>query len=257
MSSLADFDPSKYYLGRLCSRGHDYKNTGKSVRRKSGNCVECDKVSNKRYYEDNKEEILLHQKEYAEKNKERIKKYNTDYYQRNYDRVKLNASNWRKNNLGKKYLANREWAERNPEKVHESRRNWRHSNRGIQKEKDKRRRERLQLQADNSLTKEALSELYSSAKKCPYCGVVMSDRSHSNLKTAKSLDHLVPLSKGGTHSLFNAVICCLSCNSKKGDLSYPEWIERLDDPHRTNAENLYFKKYGMTPSQGVLPLVFE
>ncbi len=36
------FDKDKYYLGRLCKYGHNFDNTGKSLRYKSSRqCVEC------------------------------------------------------------------------------------------------------------------------------------------------------------------------------------------------------------------------
>lgn len=40
----ADFDESKYRLGRLCKRGHDWMGTGQSLQRiNGGRCLECDK----------------------------------------------------------------------------------------------------------------------------------------------------------------------------------------------------------------------
>ena len=42
--------------------------------------------------------------------------------------------------------------------------------------------------------------------KCIYCG-----------KPSESLDHLHPMSKGGTSKTSNCVPCCLSCNGKKSD----------------------------------------
>jgi hypothetical protein len=236
---VRDFDDTKYFLGVLCSRGHDYKGTGLSIRRSAGSCIACDKIVNKSYYEDNKDAILKHQKNYVENNSDAVKKRDADYYKRNCEKIKSRSSDWRRNNPEQKYKNDLKWAEENPEKVHESRRNWRHTNRGIQKEKDVRRRVRLVSQSDNTITKESIGLLYSSAKDCPYCGVEMSDRCHEDLKTAKSLDHLVPLEKGGSHSLSNVTICCLSCNSKKGNLHYHDWIERLGEPYRTNAKKIY------------------
>jgi hypothetical protein len=47
-------------------------------------------------------------------------------------------------------------------------------------------------------------------KRCYYCG-----------KTLKfnqtTLDHFIPLSKGGTDDIFNIVTCCKKCNKIKGD----------------------------------------
>lgn len=46
---------------------------------------------------------------------------------------------------------------------------------------------------------------------CSYCGVVL--RPFSSF----SIDHITPVSRGGTNDLFNLVACCKSCNSIKGD----------------------------------------
>ncbi len=41
---------------------------------------------------------------------------------------------------------------------------------------------------------------------CPYCG-----------NKVKEIDHVIPLSKSGTHSLDNLQMLCLDCNRSKGD----------------------------------------
>lgn len=35
------------HLGKLCKRGHDYQNTGMSLRRADNHCIECDAVLHK------------------------------------------------------------------------------------------------------------------------------------------------------------------------------------------------------------------
>ena len=35
-----------------------------------------------------------------------------------------------------------------------------------------------------------------------------------------------------------------------------ETFNVLDEPHKTRAEKLYIKQYGVSPIQGVLPLTF-
>jgi len=42
--------------------------------------------------------------------------------------------------------------------------------------------------------------------KCAYCG-----------KTATTIDHIIPRSRGGTHEWLNVVAACKTCNHKKGD----------------------------------------
>jgi 5-methylcytosine-specific restriction endonuclease McrA len=47
---------------------------------------------------------------------------------------------------------------------------------------------------------------------CDYCGAI-----------ATEIDHVQPLSRGGTHDLNNLVPSCKSCNSSKKDKTVEEW----------------------------------
>jgi hypothetical protein len=46
--------------------------------------------------------------------------------------------------------------------------------------------------------------------KCYYCGVNLTSRN-------KTIDHVMPQSKGGKDTFENTVACCTICNSRKGD----------------------------------------
>lgn len=50
---------------------------------------------------------------------------------------------------------------------------------------------------------------------CQYCEKVLTD------ETA-TIDHILPRSRGGLTSWENCVICCASCNSKKGNMTPSE-----------------------------------
>ena len=69
--------------------------------------------------------------------------------------------------------------------------------------------------------------------KCIYCG-----------KPSESLDHLHPMSKGGTSITSNCVPCCLSCNGKKSDSEVLSWYRKQDfyDPRRAMAIRAWFNK---------------
>jgi 5-methylcytosine-specific restriction endonuclease McrA len=62
--------------------------------------------------------------------------------------------------------------------------------------------------------------------RCCYCG-----------KSASTIDHVVPRSRGGADSWENLVACCLRCNNAKGDRTPQEmsWTMRVTPraPHGT------------------------
>lgn len=52
-------------------------------------------------------------------------------------------------------------------------------------------------------------------KSCCYCG-------KSDVKL--TIDHIVPISRGGTNSLNNIALACGHCNSSKGNKTLDEWL---------------------------------
>jgi len=52
-----------------------------------------------------------------------------------------------------------------------------------------------------------------SGRPCSYCGI----------PNPRTVDHIVPTSRGGGHQWWNLAECCLSCNSEKGGRTPDEW----------------------------------
>ena len=50
------------------------------------------------------------------------------------------------------------------------------------------------------------------SKSCFYCG-----------KKSEHIDHVMPISRGGKHSIGNLVASCGACNSSKGNKTIMEW----------------------------------
>jgi hypothetical protein len=85
--------------------------------------------------------------------------------------------------------------------------------------------------------------LLTDARSCLYCGAKFDGA------RKPTLDHLIPLSKGGTHSAANLVVCCLSCNSRKGKRDFLEFVQTLPDPHRARSLRAWRKLRGAPPQQ--------
>lgn len=58
--------------------------------------------------------------------------------------------------------------------------------------------------------------------KCYYCGLTVEQREPPHPRAA-TLDHLLPLSKGGKSAMSNLVLACFRCNNEKGDLTETEY----------------------------------
>jgi len=86
-------------------------------------------------------------------------------------------------------------------------------------------RNRLLSNKQYVLTSKELNNLYK--KPCYSCGT------NQNL----SIDHIIPLSKGGNHSIGNLMTLCRSCNASKGNKLLVEWKKYLQtvrgDQNRT------------------------
>lgn len=76
------------------------------------------------------------------------------------------------------------------------------------------RRGRERSQADGTLDTDAIAALFQSSSACAHCGVTLTSRAGRRryLPTDATLDHVVPLSRGGIHGLSNVVIACAGCN---------------------------------------------
>lgn len=59
--------------------------------------------------------------------------------------------------------------------------------------------------------------------RCSYCNVSLKYVSPRQ----RTLDHYVPVAKGGTHDPRNVFTACLSCNSKRQHMSVPRFIRKL------------------------------
>ncbi|WP_217449215.1 HNH endonuclease [Deinococcus sp. JMULE3] len=96
----------------------------------------------------------------------------------------------------------RRYREKNPERV----RMW------------KMRRRALENNAEGSFTPQELREkLAEYSGKCHWCG---------SLTDKPELDHLIPLSKGGSNWISNIVPSCVSCNRRKSNIMPEEFLAR-------------------------------
>lgn len=66
-------------------------------------------------------------------------------------------------------------------------------------------------------------------RNCQYCG-----RKFAAVDD-KRIDHRQPIAAGGLHSAVNLEVCCDPCNSRKRDMPFLDWLEKLVEPWKTRA----------------------
>lgn len=71
-------------------------------------------------------------------------------------------------------------------------------------------RRALQKSADGKITKDVIDEVLAKYDgKCAYCGI--------KCDSSYTIDHRVPLSRGGSNKIENLALACRTCNCKKND----------------------------------------
>jgi 5-methylcytosine-specific restriction endonuclease McrA len=129
---------------------------------------------------------------------------------------------WKKCNQKKSLEISREWKANNKERRKEVDKQWRQNNPEAQRERGRRRRARKYDAINKSSLKVTAKDIETLknnfGQSCAYCGAV-----------AKiTIDHVVPLAKGGTHEIENLLPCCQSCNSSKNCTPLKSWYQSKD-----------------------------
>ena len=104
------------------------------------------------------------------------------------------ARAWRMANLERSKSNQRAWRMANPERCKET-----------TLQSQIRRRARIVENGFEEIVQEDAMKLWEAYPLCPYC----------NKRESTTLDHIVPVARGGAHTLANLVPCCKSCNSSK------------------------------------------
>jgi 5-methylcytosine-specific restriction endonuclease McrA len=171
--------------------------------------------------EEQREAARVRTKEWARVNPERARANALKTYLANPDRAKAAAKAWQKRNPEKVRKLRADWVSRNRVVTREYARQWQASNRELYHKIQKKWRTENQTYwrvRDASLRKvtsnftlaQWLEVLEEFGHRCAYC--LCGDQK-------LTMDHVIPVAKGGEHVRENIVPACKSCNSRKKDRS--------------------------------------
>lgn len=163
--------------------------------------------------------------QYTANNRERLSQYKREWYAANKERTKERQSQtarvWREANKERHAQNARAWSEANKNRRAQTNHTWLEANKGRQDYKERkamheRNRRALKRGGKGTHTYSDIKRQYQAQKgKCYYCKCNVGDNYH--------VDHVVPLSRGGSNGPENLVIACLTCNQAKYNKLPHEW----------------------------------
>ena len=133
------------------------------------------------------------------------------------DPERFRAANKRvyENHKERRLAEQREWRQANSEYDKARQAKYRKENPEVFRRAWHKYRVARHLADDGSVTTEFLKFLFRK-EICIYCN-------NKIPREQRSMDHIIPISRGGLHSIENLVMCCKSCNSSKRDRLLSEW----------------------------------
>lgn len=78
---------------------------------------------------------------------------------------------------------------------------------------------------------------HAAGMRCTYCDRELLYKDEKPYIRVASLDHDMPLSRGGTHAINNLQVSCCGCNLAKGTLTGTEWIVVVMDLTRNGMKD--------------------
>lgn len=176
---------------------------------------------NRAWSNTNKEKESERHRVWYAANKERHAQYGRAYFQANIERRREYQRAYRAANRERMLEYQRSYVAAKGEQWTEARRAYREARRGdpsvrAQYRVRSQRRRTLKRQASGTHTVADVQAQYERQKgKCYWCGVKVGDNYH--------VDHIHPLSRGGSNGPENLVIACPHCNESKGAKLPHEW----------------------------------
>lgn len=168
--------------------------------RLSNVCRPCDAANQREYRRKNRERIYIRDKAYREANAEKLTAYFREYKAVNRARI-LEES--------------RQYYAKDPDGQRRRSLAWRHANPEKARALVARRRHMRRANGTAEDAREADSLMACLPKRCIYC---------ADTESKLTIEHVIPLSRGGKHHVTNVAWACQPCNSRKNAKTWSEYV---------------------------------
>lgn len=149
--------------------------------------------------------------DYRKANLTKVRESSKRTYDKNRDKRVANSQKWAANNPNRRKEIEAKYRANNRKETQARSEAWRLRHPEKPREYKLKRRARLENNGTYKILEKELKRLYASP--CFYCGGV--DRIEA--------DHIIPVIKGGRHSIGNLVPACRWCNASKGYRLLADW----------------------------------
>ena len=207
---------SKCSIEKALTEFHKYKRSKTGVR---ADCKTCRSTEDREFYIQNRDRVLARGRVYSTLNKEKRAARSRRWNIANPERRAAVGKAWYIQNKERRATTNKEWYIKNRDRNAVVSRAWELSHPEAVKAKSQRRRACKLNAADGSVTTVYLIYLLKiQDNRCGYCLDVLPE-------VGAHLDHIYPLSKGGTHAIGNVIYTCPACNLSKGAKLLEDWLD--------------------------------
>jgi len=184
---------------------------------KRTDCKACSKATGKKRYLTNRSSLLAKQAAYYLEHAEEAKQYAKEWRAANPDKTRKYHQEYAEANKEAEKIRHREKSQKErdffPEKVKERDARWRAANPDKVAQKNHLRRIQTKGSSAFRVLDSELKRILGTP--CAMCGSL----------DKLSLDHIIPLARGGRHSVGNLQSLCKPCNSSKGTKTMTEWLK--------------------------------
>lgn len=203
-----------YFTGKLCKNGHIDRRFVSSF-----GCAQCafEREQLPRY----KIKASAKGKAWRLANLDVARKKNRDWHIDNPEASIANTLRWQRKNPEKITIAKDKWNSENKDRIRETGTIWRLANPEKVRANHGNRWARTQAAEGSFSGDDILNLMAKQTARCasPYCAI--------DISVEYSVDHNIPLCRGGSNWPSNLQLLCTSCNSSKRNRTMEEWQETL------------------------------